>query len=60
VAKVRIAAAHRTSVLRIHSETSSPSRSFSFATGWENEGQPVPDSNFASDANKDVPQLTQR
>src|SRR5258708_2363531 len=27
---------------------------------WSNDGQPVPESNFASDANKGLPQATQR
>ena len=32
---------------------------FSFATGWKKLGQPVPESNFESDANSGKPQHTQ-
>ena len=31
-----------------------------FGNGWKKLGQPVPDSNFASDLNSAVPQQTQR
>src|SRR4029450_6642392 len=53
-------AAHSTSVRRIHSELSASSRTLSFSTGCVNDGQPVPDSNLASEENSGVPQHTQR
>ena len=50
--------AHRTSVLTIPPLMSDSSRIFRGDTGWEKLGQPVPDSNLASDRNRSVPHTT--
>ena len=41
-------------------EASPRSAMFSRATGSQNEGQPVPESNFVSEAKRSAPQQTQR
>src|SRR5262245_27070413 len=44
----------------MNSELSASSRTFPPLMGAQNDGHPVPDSNFVSESNSGVPQQTQR